>query len=253
MIRAVIFDIDGTMYDYETNNRRAVDAVRDYAVQRFGISEGEFQEAMKKASAISAERTGKERASSHNRLIRYQCLLEILGKPPVTHGMAMYHAYWDMLLNRMEIYPHLMDFIKLLKKQEIRIGAATNMTAYIQYEKILRLKLEDYIDWILTSEETGIEKPAGRFFELCMEKSGFRPEDCLFIGDSFESDILPALRFGMKAVLFKPQPENGMGNAAENAVKIEQKNIRFQNEQERSFGIATSYAACIKGWEEGLF
>lgn len=202
MIKTVIFDIDGTMYDYEANHRIAIDAVQDCMVQILDIKTEEFRKILKEAEVIAVSRTGNNSAASHNRLIRYQCMLELLGLPPLPHALMMHRVYWDTLLEHMEAFPFLLDFLAVLKAQGIRVGIGSNMTAEIQYEKLIRLGLAPYVDWIVTSEEAGIEKPDMKFFELCLEKCGCRAAECLFIGDSLNSDVKPALACGMKAVLF---------------------------------------------------
>lgn len=208
MIKTVIFDIDGTMYDYEANHRIAIDAVQDYMARILDIKTEEFRMALKEAEAIAVGRIGDNSAASHNRLIRYQCMLELLGLPPLPHALMMHHTYWDTLLEHMEAFPFLLEFLAVLKAQGVRVGIGSNMTAEIQYEKLSRLGLAPYVDWIVTSEEAGIEKPDMKFFELCLEKCGCQATECLFIGDSLNGDVKPALACGMKAVLFNAATDN---------------------------------------------
>ena len=59
-----------------------------------------------------------------------------------------------------------------LKERGIRIGIGTDMTAHIQYRRLEFLNLSPYIDFIVTSEEAGVEKPTPHLFELCVEKAG---------------------------------------------------------------------------------
>lgn len=40
------------------------------------------------------------------------------------------------------------------------------------------------------------------FYELCIEKAGCLPEECLMIGDSLEKDVLGAKAAGMQAMQF---------------------------------------------------
>ena len=43
--------------------------------------------------------------------------------------------------------------MQALKAKGVGIGIGTDMTAYIQYEKLEKLGLAPYIDWIVTSKE----------------------------------------------------------------------------------------------------
>ena len=53
----------------------------------------------------------------------------------------------------------------------VRIGLGTDMTAYMQYEKLIRLGLMEYMDFIVSSEEAGTDKPGNAFFMLCARKA----------------------------------------------------------------------------------
>lgn len=227
MIKAAIFDIDGTMYDYECNNKTALEAVWEYCRERLGISRDVFWEALREAGKTVGERVGRDCSTRHNRLIRYQCMLEKLGRPLFPHAMAMYHAYWDTMLKNMEAYAGLLEFMEMLKGRGIQVGVGSNMTAYIQYKKLEKLGAASYVDWILTSEEAGEQKPAEKFFRLCAEKSGYSAEECLFIGDSLQADIRGALNIGMKALLVAP------GGCAEMS-------------KEDSYGVIGSYEECME-------
>ena len=47
------------------------------------------------------------------------------------------------------------------------------MTAYVQYRKLEAIGVTSYIDFIVTSEEAGAEKPHYHFFDICVEKREF--------------------------------------------------------------------------------
>ena len=76
------------------------------------------------------------------------------------------------------------------------------MTANWQYAKLKSLGLMAYVDYIVTSEEAGVEKPAPGLFMLCAEKAGCSPGECAFVGDSLPSDALGARDAGMAAYWF---------------------------------------------------
>lgn len=230
MIKTVIFDIDGTMYDYEGGNRTSLEAVRDYCLTQFSLPDESFWRIHREAQRMVCEKTGYDCAASHNRLIRFQCILERLEKPLFPHALAMYHIYWGTLLDNMKAYDGLLDFMDSLKRRGIGIGVGSNMTAYIQYKKLERLGAAPYVDWILTSEEAGIEKPAPRFFRYCAQKSGHNARECLFIGDSLKGDVEGALACGMEAWLYRPsgEPDN-----------------RLRPEEERPYRIVRSFRECV--------
>jgi len=90
----------------------------------------------------------------------------------------------------------------------LTVGIGSNMTADWQYAKLKRLSLMAYVDFIVTSEEAGVEKPAAGFFQLCAEKAGHAPGECAFVGDNLNGDALGALDAGMVAFWLCRSPES---------------------------------------------
>ena len=83
------------------------------------------------------------------------------------------------------------------------------MTARIQFKKLEVLGLLLYVDFLVSSEEAGAEKPEASFFARCVEKSGCRAEECLFVGDSMRKDVQGAMDAGLQAAWYRPdKPEN---------------------------------------------
>ena len=204
MIRAVIFDIDNTLYSYTDAHAYAKAALVEYASRNFGWSAEEFTERHDRTMADVNSRLD-DVAAIHNRMIRYQNMLEAAGLPLEPHALAMYELYWETLMEYSVPSEGALEFMELLKKQGIRLGAGTDMTARMQFRKLSAMGYLKYLDFVVTSEETGVEKPARALFDRCVEKSGAAPEECLFIGDNDKKDILGALSAGMKAAWFRPK------------------------------------------------
>ena len=207
MIKAVIFDIDDTLYSYQAGHVYGMQALTDYCGREFDISPEETEKIYKKAGSIMINRIGTDTAAIHSRMLRMQCMLELLEQPLFPHARNMYHAYWDTFIEHIQPSPGVMDFIRELKKRNIRIGIGTDMTAYIQYRKLEMIGAAPYIDFIVTSEEAGIEKPDRHFFELCVEKAGVPAEECAFIGDNVKKDIEGAWENGLRGIWYTKEQE----------------------------------------------
>lgn len=204
MIKTIIFDIDNTMYSFRTGNQAGMAALCAYAEEQFGITEGEFLDTFKKGKKLAEDRVGADTAAIHNRLIRMQVILELMGKPLFPHALNLYHCYWDTLLASARPEPGLLEAMEALKAAGLTLGVGTDMTAYIQYKKLVRLGAAPYIDFITTSEEVGAEKPNPRLFLECVRKAGVPAGECLFIGDSLAKDVRGAMEAGLQAFLYAP-------------------------------------------------
>lgn len=199
MIKTVIFDIDGTLYDYDTAEHRAMEAIAAYVCAKPGWNRERFDTAYREAfDALNRLTAGT--AASHNRLIRYSILTEKHGLCQ-SDALNMDEIYWTSFIRDIVPFPYLSEALAFLKENGIRIGAGTNMTSYAQYLKLRKLGILDAFDFILTSEEALAEKPKERFFKRCAERAGCAEEECLFIGDDTEKDVNGARRIGMHAML----------------------------------------------------
>lgn len=203
MIRAAIFDIDNTLYDYDSANAAAMTAVEDYALKYFGWNRAET-ESLVRDSFLQMSREAGKKAVIHNRLIRFQRILELKKLPLSPHALRMYDIYWDTLTASSVVFPGLSEVLMQLREKGIVLGIGTNMTSVMQFRKLEALGLLPLFDFIVSSEEAGSEKPESALFLMCCDKAGFSPSECLYVGDNLKSDIGGAEAAGLKAAWFCP-------------------------------------------------
>ena len=203
MIKTVIFDLDNTLYNFDSANKAGFRALADYAEPALGWDIHRIRALYEEARIRLAAKIG-DTGAAHNRLIRLQNLLEEHDLPIHPHALLMAKAYWRAVLEAMEITPGAEQTLRGLKDRGLRVGLGTDMTSYMQYEKMNRLGLMPYMDFIVSSEEASADKPARAFFSLCIEKARCLPEECLFIGDNVIRDYGGAAGMGLQARWFIP-------------------------------------------------
>ena len=201
MIKAVIFDLDDTLYDYETVHKIAMERLCTFTCKKLNILKEQFLEAFSWAKARTKKTLGNTGAS-HNRMLYCQKTLEHLGLNPVEGALEMYNCYWDSILADMKLRDGTIHLFKKLKANGIKIAICTDLTAHIQHRKIRALGLVPYIDVLVTSEEAGIEKPGKEIYSLILEKLDLPASACLFVGDSLEKDVEAPKHYGMEGILF---------------------------------------------------
>lgn len=201
MKKAVLFDLDNTLYDYEPVHKKALDAVFNILRKEVKITREEFGKLYKISKAeIHRELSGT--ASAHNRVLYFQRLIE------KTHNtiepdkiLRLYNTYWDTSLRNMKLKKGVLQVLKKLKEEKIKTGIVTDLTTDIQLKKISRLGITDYVDFLVSSEEAGREKPNPAMFLLVLNKMRVLPEDALMVGDNPDKDIEGANSVGIDTVL----------------------------------------------------
>ena len=201
MYKGVIFDIDGTLYDYQINDALAMKHFCAFVEKNLGVDEKTFRQTYTEARRIIRGRL-HDTAAQHSRVLLIQTALELLGKNPFDHVLKLYDVYWNFFIENMRPYDGAEDFLRDLKAVGVKISTCTDMTAHIQYRKLAKLGLDRYVDFMVTSEETGFEKPAPIMFNFALEKMKITADEATYFGDSLDRDIQGAASVGIKPFWF---------------------------------------------------
>jgi putative hydrolase of the HAD superfamily len=201
MIKAVIFDVDNTLYSFDDAHKIAFAKLLDYVEQNLDISLERFVELHEHFKTAMPQNN----SVCHNRLVRFQKILETQNLPLYPHALEMYRIYWDTLVEAAVPSSGALSTLEGLKQRGIRVGIGTDMTARIQFVKLTKLGLLPYIDFIVSSEEACAEKPDSKFFSVCVEKAGCEAKECMFVGDSIKKDALGATNAGIVGIWYNPE------------------------------------------------
>jgi len=101
-------------------------------------------------------------------------------------------AYHQEKVNSIRLYDDVEICLKRLKDLAIKTAIITDGVPIKQYEKILRLKIENMFDLIIISDEIGIKKPNPELFNYWLKKFGVSGQEVIYIGDRIDKDIVPA-------------------------------------------------------------
>ncbi len=197
---AVIFDTDNTLYPYQPSHNAAIKAVEKKIYNLLGIKDNEFYSTYEKSKKEIKDLLTNT-ASSHSRLLYFQRTLENLGlKTKVLISLDLEQTYWRTFLSNCKLFDGVFDFIHQLKSQGILIANITDLTTQIQFRKLVYFGLDEYFDYVVTSEEAGHDKPHKKPFEIALKKLNFSPEKVWMIGDNPISDMIGAENLGIKKI-----------------------------------------------------
>ena len=194
--KGILLDIDNTLYDYDNSHKIALNRVVTFLKEKFSLSEEEIDIGYSKARSLVQIELGHT-AASHNRLLYFQKMLELLEINPLMYGLTVYNLYWDTFLASMKPFNGVYKF---LEKYKNKICLVTDLTVHIQHRKIKELKLEQYSSLMVTSEEAGREKPHPYMFMAALKKMNLTTDEVCMIGDSFNKDIVGAFNLGIDAI-----------------------------------------------------
>lgn len=186
---AILFDTDNTLYPYDPAHAAAQSAVRNKVVSTFSIEAEEFDKAFKEAREQIKTRL-KHTASSHSRLLYLQRMLEIMGLgSQVLLALDFEQTYWRTFLSNAVLFDEVKELLDDLRLLGVPTAIVTDLTAQIQFRKVVYFGLDRYFDYIVTSEEAGYDKPHEAPFQIALEKMQPKGSCIWMIGDNPVNDI----------------------------------------------------------------
>ena len=205
MSKIVLFDLDGTLYDYNAAHQRGlIQAHLSWNEKEELMEFSEFSK-LYSDSRSWIKRFLADSAASHSRALYFQKFVEMKTGIPNTDLISiLLDGYYSGFYQSMTPYPGLKEALKVLQRKKYRLGVITNMQANIQYKKISLLGLGDMFEEIVTSEAVGHEKPHPLIFYHTLSLMGGTPENTFMVGDSLQHDIDPASFIGITPIWFNP-------------------------------------------------
>lgn len=185
----LLIDLDNTFYSYRRPHERALEKVRAKVCVAVAVDEGDFDKAYDQARfEIKQQLSGT--ASCHSRLLYFSRMLELLGlKTQPMLALNWEQVYWREFLRTIELRPGVREFLQECRQLEMPIAVVTDLTAQVQYRKLVFLGVDNLVEYVVTSEETGHDKPHASMFELACEKLGVDGNSVWMVGDEPVSDI----------------------------------------------------------------
>ncbi len=109
-------------------------------------------------------------------------------------------AYHEQKIISIKPFDDVIPCLKQIRDLGIETAIISDGIPIKQYEKILRLGIDELIDLIVISDEIGIRKPNPKLFDYCLKKFGVKGYESIYIGDNPEKDLVPARMNGMNSV-----------------------------------------------------
>jgi YjjG family noncanonical pyrimidine nucleotidase len=203
--RCVLFDLDHTLWDYETNSREALSELHvQFGLDAREISERDFLLTFYKINNELWDLY--DRGLLHRDVIRSQRFHQILvalGVDDYPLSLRLSEEYLERSpkkKNLMEGCKETLDY--LVTKYPMVI--VTNGFDDVQSMKLVASGIDHYFKGVVTSARAGHKKPAREIFEFALREHQVEPRDAIMVGDNLLTDIAGAKNASVATVFFNP-------------------------------------------------
>lgn len=189
MIRAVLFDLDGTLLDRDTSVRLFI----QNQYERLKPYLSHIEKEMYVERFIALDDRGyvwKDKV--------YQQLVEEFSIPYSAGDLLA--DYLQEFKHHCVPYEHIHSMIQQLKNKRLKLAIITNGYGQFQLDNIKALGIESEFEIILISEWEGIKKPDSVIFHRALTKLGVEASASIYIGDHPVNDVKAANQAGMIGV-----------------------------------------------------
>jgi 5'-nucleotidase len=199
--RYLFFDIDDTLLNHRQAERAALQDARQTLVPLQKVPLQRLWDTYGRINRDLWEQYGHGEITRQDlQHLRFHLTLTELGIS-TTVQEAMSAAYMSRYRKLWSWMPGAKDFLDWAQGHW-PIGFLTNGFADVQHAKAESFGLRAYSQLYVISEEVGCMKPSACIFQYATDQAGVRPDDILYVGDSYRSDIVGAKSFGWKTAWF---------------------------------------------------
>jgi len=203
-ITTVLFDLDDTLFDRQRAQHAIIESFIETLPQlSHGIGRQDVISAFFESDrrALEAYHVGYPIREFRDR--RSEIFLATLGLDTGLAGelSRMYVSIYETLDTPVDGAVSVVDELS----RSYSLGIVSNGFPDIQGKKVESIGLKGHISCMVLSEVLGVAKPDTAIFEYALTVLGAEPSESLYVGDSFENDVVGAKGAGMMACWFNPR------------------------------------------------
>jgi len=201
-VKGVMIDLDNTLYLYDSCHQKAL----EICFKKFFVGKISFEDFVllytKNRNQVVASLSPQ--GACRSRFFAFQHLLEDMKEGEAyVKALSLDQLYWSSFIDAMELEDMAKNFLEICKSKSLLICVVTDMLAETQVKKLQKLQVTKYIDYLVTSEEVGQEKPSDLMFETALNKMQLQKHEVIMIGDDEKKDMQGARNSGIKSYQVK--------------------------------------------------
>ena len=200
-IEHIFFDLDHTLWDFETNSAKAFEFI--FSESNINVDLKTFLHLYTPINLKYWKLYREERVSKP--VLRYKRLKETFDglEYKITDDQIAHLAkiYIDNLPNYNNLFEGTIEVLNyLITKYQLHI--ITNGFEEVQLLKLEKSQILHFFDKVITSESVGVKKPNPKIFNHALAITDATAERSVMIGDNLEADIEGAQQIGMRTIFF---------------------------------------------------
>jgi len=191
-IKAVLFDLDNTLYSELDYVGSGFEAVAGYLSSRYALQKDDITKRLFDMLAA------KGRGRVFDELLRE---LDLYDADKVKLLLWIYRSHRPQL----HLYDGALQVLGDLKRSGMNIGIITDGMASVQRNKIEALGLNDVFETVICTDELGREfwKPSTVPFKIALDLLRVRGDEAAYVGDDLSKDFIGPNALGMLTVMVK--------------------------------------------------
>ncbi len=211
MLKAVLFDLDHTLYSRELTMTRLAPAF----AQAMGIQKNADETA---ALLIEADKCFYDENYAYR---GFGAVYEHIKRSAPLPSFEAFRDFVAASLGKAATpYPFTHSVLEYCRGRGLRLGMITNGRSGMQDDKLEALGIRPYFDDLIMAGDNGILKPDPRVYLTACRHLCVRPEEAIFVGDNPAEDIDGANRAGIAAVWIR-QPREYPAHIAPPAYSVQ--------------------------------
>lgn len=212
MIKAVLIDIDDTIFDFEKCSKNSF--LKTLEKFNLKFKEEDFSY-FNKVNDILWTKQKLGEINIKEVFIKRDYLMGKYFNLDIEKGLFN-DLFVKFLYDEIEMVDGIEDLLLYLS-DKYKIFTASNGIFKMQENRLKKSNLDKYFDNVFVSDKIGFEKPDKKFFQKIMDLTKFSNDDLIMIGDSIKSDIIGAKNSKIKSIYFNKEDK-----------KISDKNFTYQ-------------------------
>lgn len=182
-IKAILFDLDGTLLDTAPDLLLAINQIR----RERQLPELELSEFRKHIYAGSRS------------ILKFAFDLNVADEEFEPIKQQFFHCYHELFTTHTEFYPNMLDVLEDIEQRQIPWGIVTNKPGFLAIPLLEHFELHTRSQCLIAGDTLTNRKPHPEPLLHAVASMNVLPEHCLYIGDT-ETDAIAATAANMTSI-----------------------------------------------------